>query len=159
VRGSAVLSGAGAVQCRPVQCGAWAVQSLGSHPDINTCTTPCTHHACPQPLHTHTSRHARFPPSIRSATETAAATCCHRFHDHDHDYGYRYSERLGQIIDEEVKSIVETAHKRTAELLTTHSEALEKVRSAVQGVGVLSRRDQKWNAPQRRCSKVTCSGI
>jgi AFG3 family protein len=38
-----------------------------------------------------------------------------------------YSEKTAQLIDEEVREIVEVAYKRTMDLLTKHKDQVEKV--------------------------------
>lgn len=38
-----------------------------------------------------------------------------------------YSEATAQLIDEEVRELIDTSHKTTTELLTKHKEDVEKV--------------------------------
>ena len=38
-----------------------------------------------------------------------------------------YSEATAQLIDEQVRDLIKTAHKRTTELITKHKDDVEKV--------------------------------
>ena len=50
-----------------------------------------------------------------------------------------YSEATAQLIDEQAREVINTAYKRTFELLTKHKEDVEKVRIEVsKGVEQLS---------------------
>jgi AFG3 family protein len=40
-----------------------------------------------------------------------------------------YSEATAQLIDEQVRELIKTAHERTTQLLETHKDDVEKVRN------------------------------
>lgn len=52
-----------------------------------------------------------------------------------------YSEATAQLIDEEVRELIDTSHKTTTELLTKHKEDVEKVARRLLDKEVLSRDD------------------
>ncbi|UYV81156.1 AFG3L2 [Cordylochernes scorpioides] len=53
----------------------------------------------------------------------------------------RYSEKMAQMIDLEVRKMVDSAYKRTLELLTKHKEHVEKVAKRLLDKEILSRED------------------
>jgi AFG3 family protein len=52
-----------------------------------------------------------------------------------------FSERTGQMIDEQVSNMVREAHRRCTELLTTNKDAVEKVAKLLLDKEVISRDD------------------
>uniref|UniRef100_A0A1B6LLI0 Peptidase M41 domain-containing protein n=1 Tax=Graphocephala atropunctata TaxID=36148 RepID=A0A1B6LLI0_9HEMI len=52
-----------------------------------------------------------------------------------------YSESTAQLIDQEVRVLIDTAHKHTTELLTQHKEAVAKVAERLLKKEILSRDD------------------
>jgi AFG3 family protein len=52
-----------------------------------------------------------------------------------------FSERTGQLIDEEVRRLIQEAHKRTTELLTEKKEAVEKVAKLLLEKEIINRED------------------
>ena len=54
-----------------------------------------------------------------------------------------YSERTGELLDEQVRALVVKAHKRTTELLTSHREDVEKVAKLLLEREVITREDMR----------------
>lgn len=52
-----------------------------------------------------------------------------------------YSESTAQLIDAEVRELIQTAHKRTTELLTEHKDQVEKVAERLLKQEIISRDD------------------
>lgn len=52
-----------------------------------------------------------------------------------------YSEKTAELIDSEVRELINSAHKHTTELLTTHKENIEKVAQRLLKQEILSRDD------------------
>lgn len=54
-----------------------------------------------------------------------------------------FSEKTNEMLDHEVREMVNKVHKRTTELLTTHSDAVEKVAKALLEKEVITREDMR----------------
>lgn len=54
-----------------------------------------------------------------------------------------FSEKTNEMLDNEVREMVNKVHKRTTELLTTHSDAVEKVAQALLEKEVITREDMR----------------